>query len=426
MKFNLIPLIGTDTIKFGMTRSEIQSHFKATPKTYKESVVDLCEFEDYGVCIVRYERDSNNNDICAAIEFIIDSNVSYNGLSIMGAEISEVEDIFKGFEKIKDSEEFIRLNSETNEIYIFACNDFLTPEQGPKVSHIFIASKGYSKRRREFLEANYNEANVQKIKDGYLPGLQEKIDEGGDTFIKEYPLIRLIPSEDNFTHQGIVEEYQDMINDLKYDIPDKTIESQNMYVNYETLNIPIGATIIGGPIVDLPNDISYPKDMYFLAQLNCKDLKKNDIKNLLPNTGYIFIFVKKYGEEGIVYYSPKEASQLKRYEKGHKECFFSGRLIKESYNDTETLAERFAIEEEGVFWDPFLAGALTKIYGAYTNSQMYEEEVINKIEELDKNRMIVLLQVGSDISYGVQNVLIHEDDLKALDFSKCIFDYSCD
>jgi hypothetical protein len=50
----------------------------------------------------------------------------------------------------------------------------------------------------------------------------------------------------------------------------------------------LGSTIMGGPIVDLSEDVEYPKDMNFLAQLNCKELKPYDFKNLLPETGYIF------------------------------------------------------------------------------------------------------------------------------------------
>ena len=192
--------------------------------------------------------------------------------------------------------------------------------------------------------------------------------------------------------------------------------------NYLEIDIPMGCSRIGGPVVDLPNDIEYPKDYYFMAQLNCTEIKSFDKVGLLPEKGFIYFFTRNYLQEGYVFYTPKDKESLHRVTKEHEENYYSGKIIEKYKMETETISSRYEMENGKKEWNDFAGEELSKIYGIYTNCQAREEDILQFME--DKNR-IILLQIGADYAgEGCQSVFINKDDLIKKDFTKCIFEYN--
>jgi uncharacterized protein YwqG len=247
---------------------------------------------------------------------------------------------------------------------------------------------------------------------------------------KEYKLIRLLPYGKKYCQLFSQEYYETSLKSWKKHFPEYTVETlrendRKEYDNYKDIDIPLGASRIGGPVVDLPEDIKYPDGYYFMAQLNCKELKKYDELNLLPSEGFLYFFVKNYGETGIVLYSHKDTANLKRVVKEHLDWYFSGRLIGGIKSEIETVESRYITEEGEKMWDFFAGTDITKVYGMYTNCQANEEETIKKLNELKRSNSILLLQIGSDfLGEGTQTVYINKNDLQELNFTRCIFEYS--
>ena len=208
-----------------------------------------------------------------------------------------------------------------------------------------------------------------------------------------------------------------------YDII-KLILSEDEYDgdNYLKLNIPMGCSRIGGPVVDLPDDVLYPEGYYFMAQLNCTAIKPFDKIGLLPEKGFLYFFARNYLQEGYVFYTPKGKEYLHRVAKEHEDCYYSGKIINQYITGTETIYSRYIMEGGKKEWDYFAGGELSKIYGIYTNCQAKEEEVLQFMEDRNK---IILLQIGADyFGEGCQSVFIDKSDLINKDFSKCIFEYN--
>jgi uncharacterized protein YwqG len=244
---------------------------------------------------------------------------------------------------------------------------------------------------------------------------------------EKHEIIKLILAKREYYQRFSDEHYIEQVERFKKYFPNKTADeerkkSEEGYDNYLELIIPLGCSRIGGPVVDLPDDIDYPDGYTFMAQINCSDIKSFDKDGLLPENGFLYFFVKDYNNDGIVYYSDKDISLLKRVIKEHEKEYFSGKLIIDYRKDTETISSRYTMENGIKEWDYFAGDMMSKIYGIYSNCQAGEEEIFEFMN--DKNRLI-LLQIGEDyMGEGCQSVIINKNDLMKRDFSKCIFEYN--
>lgn len=187
------------------------------------------------------------------------------------------------------------------------------------------------------------------------------------------------------------------------------------------MSFPLGASRVGGPIVDLPEKMQVPKGMHFAALLNLDAITKHDFIGLLPSSGYLFFFIGGYGDEGTVIYSDCDSSKLHRYFFDHDKWFWDGCLIEKITSEIEDISSRYIdVPGEGRQWDSFAGSEMSKIYGIYTHCQKNESEII----EISNSSKILLLQIGEDFTgEGVWSVLIEEADLTNRNFSNCSFDW---
>lgn len=194
---------------------------------------------------------------------------------------------------------------------------------------------------------------------------------------------------------------------------------------YKEVNIPLGKSRIGGPVVDLPTYITYPEELFFAAQINLKEFQGCFFNNYLPKEGFLYVFTDEDCETGRVIYSNSKAENLKRVIKEHDKCFYSGNLINDIYIEEENIRERYdeewAQEGEKIGWNPFIGTEKSKLFGIYTNCQCEEDELKEELLE-DK---VVLLQIGEDFTEaGVFSVRVEKSDLERMDFSSCTFEWS--
>jgi len=229
-------------------------------------------------------------------------------------------------------------------------------------------------------------------------------------------------------------------------------------VKHTDIDIALGQSRYGGPVVDLPIGIEYPEGLRFAAQLDLAAFSPFDKTGLLPKKGQLIFFADIRNDIGKVIYADIPNEELIRVTKEHEEDFFSGVLIDQIFADTETFEERYGeeeddyddeeeldeedldeeeldedefddeeeIDEEDEFddeeeleWNYFAGAERSKIFGIYTNCQLQEEE----IEEITFSDKLVLLQVGENgfNDEGVFSVLIPKEDLKNLNFENCEF-----
>jgi len=200
------------------------------------------------------------------------------------------------------------------------------------------------------------------------------------------------------------------------------------YTKHTDVDIPIGHSRYGGPVVDLPPGIEYPNDLIFAAQLDLSKFSPYDKSGLLPKTGQLLFFANIIKDTGKVIYVDLPNENLVRHIKEHEEDFFSGRLVDKVYADTETLSERLRepgedeldyVNKDGKIWDCFAGSEKSKIFGMFTHCQYGQEEIENIIFS-DK---ILLLQVGENDfnDEGVFSVLIDKIDLQNKIFDNCEF-----
>lgn len=201
------------------------------------------------------------------------------------------------------------------------------------------------------------------------------------------------------------------------------------YVKHTEVEISLGHSRYGGPIVDLPSGIEYPKDMKFAAQLDLSKFSPFDKSGLLPKTGQLIFFADLMNDTGKVIYIDIPNEKLVRITKEHEDNFFLGVLIDQIFASTETLQERFRepedeweesmVNKEGLIWDDFAGDNKSKIFGIFTYCQWNQHE----IEEITFSNEIVLLQIGENgfNDDGVFSVSILKDDLKKLNFNNCKF-----
>ena len=192
--------------------------------------------------------------------------------------------------------------------------------------------------------------------------------------------------------------------------------------NYSDSDIPMGCSRIGGPVVDLPKDIIYPEDYYFMAQLNCSKMKQFDKIGLLPESGFLYFFINENLDDGHVYHTSKTRKSLHRVTKKHESVYYYGKIIERFKHETENFSSRYTTMNGIKEWDPFAGEDFSKIYGLYTNCHVNKEDIL---QFMKGDRRIILLQIGSDgVGEGCTSVSINKKDLINRNFTKCIFEHN--
>ena len=212
----------------------------------------------------------------------------------------------------------------------------------------------------------------------------------------------------------------------------KTSFMDENWVKHTEIKIDLGQSRYGGPIFDLPPNVTPPTELLFTAQLDLSKFSQFDKSGLLPKTGQLILFAdirNEVGEIGKVIYTDISNKDLVRHVIEHENDFFWGKLIDKISTDTETLAARYYVpeddwgkqhlNEDGKNWDYFKGSDQSKIFGILTHCQYNEEKII---EQAFSNKT-VLLQVGENEfnEEGVFTVLIDKDDLKNKRFDNCEF-----
>lgn len=212
-------------------------------------------------------------------------------------------------------------------------------------------------------------------------------------------------------------------------LPRESFMDEN-WVKHTDMQIEMGQSRYGGPVIDLPDNITFPKDLYFVAQLDLSRFSPFDKYGLLPSSGQLYFFADiRSGNVGKVIYSDVSNANLIRHVVEHTEDFFSGKLIEKIFSTTETLSQRYYVpedeldkknlNEDGKKWDFFGGSEVSKIFGILTHCQYSEKRIL---EQALSNKT-VLLQVGENgfNDDGVFTVLIDKDDLRKRNFDHCEF-----
>ena len=203
---------------------------------------------------------------------------------------------------------------------------------------------------------------------------------------------------------------------MKFDILRLQLDSKTYEFDYQVEEMPIGQSRIGGPVVDLPESIAYPEEMYFAAMLDLGWLSKFDKDQLLPANGFLYVFYNctpETDEISRVEYFDGAAESFTRVVNHHDRWFYLGRVVKSCELQSESLSEWY--DEEGD-WNYFAGTEKTKLFGIHADCQRGESEILNQL----KSNEMLLLQIGSDATgSGTLGVFIPRDDLKKRKFSKC-------
>jgi len=200
-------------------------------------------------------------------------------------------------------------------------------------------------------------------------------------------------------------------------------------VPHTAIEIPLGHSRYGGPVIDLPPGITHPEGLRFAGQLDLAQFAPYDNMGLLPKTGQLLFFVDIMTDEGKVIYADVPNEDLIRTIVEHEDNFFYGVLIDQIYADIDLWSDRYYLpeedyeeddaDEEGYYWDYFGGSLRSKIFGIFSHCQLGKEE----IEEVMNSDKIVLFQVGENDfnDDGVFSVLIPKADLEQLNFDHCEF-----
>jgi uncharacterized protein YwqG len=201
------------------------------------------------------------------------------------------------------------------------------------------------------------------------------------------------------------------------------------YVKHTEIEIPLGHSRYGGPVMDLPLDVQVPEGMRFAAQLDLFELSKHDPSGLLPKKGQLIFFVDNLSDSGKVIYTDLPNEDLIRTIIEHEDNFWDGVLVEKVWSDRESWRERFRKPEDdwdkknmnvdGLLWDDFAGSEKSKVFGIFTHCQLGQTE----IEEITNSNKTLLLQIGENgfNDEGVFSVLIPKGDLAKLNFDNCEF-----
>jgi Domain of unknown function (DUF1963) len=215
------------------------------------------------------------------------------------------------------------------------------------------------------------------------------------------------------------------------EMPDILLQYGN-YKKHTEVDIPLGHSRYGGPVLDLPPGFVQPDGFRFAAQLDLSQFAPFDKHHLLPQSGHIFVFADIIHDTGKVIFADIPTADLVRHFVEHDDNFYSGMCVDQVYPDTESLSERLRDpqdEEEkayanadGKIWDYFAGSEKSKVFGIFTHCQVPQEG----IEAITFGDRVVLLQVGENDfnDSGVFSVLIPRQDLLDRNFDNCEFAWS--
>ena len=141
----------------------------------------------------------------------------------------------------------------------------------------------------------------------------------------EFQVISLIPEEKRYYPSSF----------------DLGILDNGNYIKHEEIEIPLGKSRYGGPIIDLPPDVEHPEKLRFVCQLDLKAISKHDKTDLLPKTGQLIIFCDIITDKGKIFYSKTNNEDLKRIIIQHDDNFWDGVIIQEVKSEIEKLNDRF-------------------------------------------------------------------------------------
>jgi hypothetical protein len=256
-----------------------------------------------------------------------------------------------------------------------------------------------------------------------------------------YDMIWFTPDSARYAPPSIVEEFRQ-----EFGLP--------RYLSYDKVDIPMGKSRVGGPVVDLPPGLEYPDELFFTAQFDMTVFSLFDKTGLLPRSGFLYFFyASRPKERGAVLHADVDRSALRRVVREHDKDFFSGRLVRDVFGGAERFSLRFRPEladehpqgweareneiskrwggdpewgtklardhREG--WDSLAGADLSKLLGIYTNVQCHGFEV----QAVMSSGKTELLQIGENFTgEGILNVLIPTRDLERGDFSNCEFEWN--
>ncbi|MGL4581634.1 MAG: DUF1963 domain-containing protein [Flavobacterium sp.] len=199
------------------------------------------------------------------------------------------------------------------------------------------------------------------------------------------------------------------------------------YILHTDIDIPLGQSRYGGPVIDLPKGIEHPENLRYAGQIDLAKFSPFDKTGLLPKTGQLIFFADIMTDTGKVIYADVANDELVRHIVEHEDNFYSGVLIDKVEAGTESFSERYRApededeeddaDEDGLFYDYFAGTETSKIFGMFTHCQLGKDEILEVINS-DK---IVLWQVGENDfnDEGVFSILIKEEDLKKRNFDNC-------
>ena len=97
MRFDAVPTVGVNEVKFGMNREKVRSLLEAATEFYKFDD-DINTTDDFEVCHVFYDE----NDKCEAIEIFYESEVYVNGSLIFPTDFETAKKVIEDFEEDAD------------------------------------------------------------------------------------------------------------------------------------------------------------------------------------------------------------------------------------------------------------------------------------------------------------------------------------
>ncbi|MEM0964314.1 MAG: DUF1963 domain-containing protein [Bacteroidota bacterium] len=203
------------------------------------------------------------------------------------------------------------------------------------------------------------------------------------------------------------------------------------YRPHTEVEIRLGQSRYGGPVMDLPPGLAPPEGFRFAAQIDLSEVGPLDVTGLLPTSGHLIVFADIRTDAGIVVHAEVEWSDLVRHVVPHEDNFYAGVLVAGAHADREHWSERFYEDlvdlDDGrigsvVEWDSFGGGHRSKMLGWPVHCQWSQGE----IEDVVRSDRVVLVQFGEgdrgDPRFndeGVFSVLLSRDDLAARRFDRC-------
>ncbi len=280
---------------------------------------------------------------------------------------------------------------------------------------------------------------------------------------KEFDIIVLYAAENEYFPS------QDFIEDFKEYWSEDELKTKFVYSD---LDIPLGQSRYGGPVIDIPKNTAFPiardefdhptydisKDGFdanylrFVAQFDMSEVGPYDQTALLPQKGQLYFFADIYNEKCKVFYIDVANDDLERIVVKHRDNFYQGCLIerfaskKERFEDHLRVLNEEAgelecadcgedlrrcdcnaeynefkkedITSDGKVWDAFVGGETSKFFGIFTE---YQASSLREIEEMTFSNEMLLLQIGENgfNDEGVFYVSIPHDDLKNMNFEHC-------